>query len=572
MMKQRCLVFLVNLVLLVLLVVFSSCAKQGYPSGGPKDTEAPKSVGCKPQNETRNFDRKQFFIEFDEYVVLKDADNNVLVSPPLKHKAEYSTKGHGVQVKIKDTLQENTTYLFQFKEAIADYNEGNLLPSFEYVFSTGDAMDTMMLAGRVLGARDGKPWKETLTVMAYREEHCATDTMALSQQPDLVTRCDKEGWFAFHYIPAGHYRLVAVEDKDRNLLVGNSESVAFDGTTFAAVDSVDSTAMAVLRAFVPDRRKQRVLKSEFKERGIISISTLLPMQSPQVEGEEVVWRLNERRDTMTVWCLNEKCDSTVLVLSDSPAELRDTMKLRYRAPQRTSTRRRQRESTPKTEPDIKPLCQGSNGFYDDLRLAFRVPVTELRDSAVAEIMLIKDSSVREYPIILDSGGLSARIDASLVSGKQYKMMLRDSIFTDIYGHSYDSLTFTLTPKDYGMLTVHVTNTMGSPLVVELLDGRDTVVQHQTVEGASGTLRFAHLPAAEYRLRAVIDNDGDGRWTTGDYQLQRQPEEFIMYGKALQLREKWEMEERWTVEKLNEVEKKADTDSGAHGAKRGRRDQ
>ena len=151
-------------------------------------------------------------------------------------------------------------------------------------------------------------------------------------------------------------------------------------------------------------------------------------------------------------------------------------------------------------------------------------------------------------------------------------MLRDSIFTDIYGHSYDSLTFTLTPKDYGMLTVHVTNTMGSPIVVELLDGRDTVVQHQTVEGASGTLRFAHLPAAEYRLRAVIDNDGDGRWTTGDYQLQRQPEEFIMYGKALQLREKWEMEERWTVEKLNEVEKKADTDSGAHGAKRGRRNQ
>ena len=556
------------LVLLSLTMVFGGCAKQGYPSGGPKDTEAPKSVGCKPQNETRNFDRKQFYVEFDEYVVLKDADNNVLVSPPLKNKAEYSTKGHGVQVKIKDTLQENTTYLFQFKEAIADYNEGNVLPSFEYVFSTGDAMDTMMLAGRVLGARDGKPWKETLTVMAYRQENCPTDTMALSQQPDLVTRCDKDGWFAFHYIPGGRYRLVALEDKDRNLRVGSSEAVAFDTSFLAAVDSVDSSAMVTLRVSAPDRRQQRVLKSEFAERGIIRIVTLLPMQTPQVAGEDVVWRLNERRDTMTVWCINEKCDSTVLVVSDSPMELRDTIKLRYRAPQRASSRRRQRETTPNKEPDIRPLCQGSNGFYDDLRLAFRVPVTTLRDSAMAEVMLVKDSSVQRCPIALDSSGLVARVEASLVSGKQYKMTLRDSLFTDIYGHSYDSLSFNLTPKDYGTLTVHVTNTMGCQLVVEVLDSKDTVLQSQIVEGASGTLRFVHLPAAEYRLRAVVDRDGDGRWTTGDYLQQRQPESFILYGKTLQLREKWEMEERWTVEEVEET--KMDTDSGAHGAKRGRR--
>ena len=67
---------------------------------------------------------------------------------------------------------------------------------------------------------------------------------------------------------------------------------------------------------------------------------------------------------------------------------------------------------------------------------------------------------------------------------------------------------------------------------------------------------------------MVDRDGDGRWTTGDYLQQRQPESFIPYGKTLQLREKWEMEERWTVEEVEET--KMDTDSGAHGAKRGRR--
>ena len=150
----------------LLALLATACAKQGFPSGGPKDTAPPVPVGCQPANESRNFDGNRFFVEFDEYVVLKDAANNVLVSPPLKQTPEYKTKGRGFVVQMADTLQPNTTYLFQFKEAIADFTEGNVLPSYEYVFSTGDAMDTMMLAGSVLQARNGKPWTETVSVLA----------------------------------------------------------------------------------------------------------------------------------------------------------------------------------------------------------------------------------------------------------------------------------------------------------------------------------------------------------------------------------------------------------------------
>ena len=527
---------------LSVLLLTASCAKQGYPSGGPKDNKPPKALEAKPANETRHFDRQQFYIEFDEYVVLKDADNNVLVSPPLKHKAEYSTKGKGVQVKIKDTLQENTTYLFQFKGAIVDYTEGNVLQSYEYVFSTGGSMDTMMVAGRVEKARDGKPWKETLTVAAYRATDSLTDTMALAVQPDYVTRSDDSGAFAFHYIPAGSYRLVAFADGDRNLRVGDNESMAFDSRLFAAADSIDSTAMPVLRVSTPDRRQQRVLKADFTALGRITIITLLPMQSPRLDGEKAEWRLNTRRDTMSVWCLNERCDSTVLVLSDSATELRDTLKLRFRRPRRPL-------NTGAAQPrlqQITPLCDGGKAYYDDLRIAFSVPVTAA-DSVIAEVMLMKDSSVRHYPVVLDSGGMKARIDASLVSGERYMMRIRDSLFTDIYGHPYDSLRIELTPKDYGILTLHISNATGYDLVVEVLDKRDTVVQQQPFAGAGGTLQFTHLPAAEYRLRAVVDRNGDRQWTPGDYRMQRQPEECIMFDKTLQLREKWEMEEKWKVE-------------------------
>lgn len=527
--------FLEKLVLLIILVIASGCAKQGFPTGGPKDADPPKALGTKPANETRHFAGTQFYIQFDEYVVLKNPDENVLVSPPLGKKPEYTTKGKGVLVKFNDTLRSNATYLFQFKEAIADFNEGNVLPSYEYVFSTGDQMDTLMLAGSVTNARDGKSWKETLSVLAFRPD----DTL-----PAFVTRTDKQGRFAFHYIPEGRYRLVAVEDKNKNLVVDSTEAVAWDTVHYVATDSVDSTRLASLRISAPDRRVQRVLKADFTAKGHIVISTLLPMQHPVVEGEPLQWHLNERRDTLTLWCLNEQCDSARIILTDEG--ISDTLKLRYRAPSGKGRRGGGGQST--KEPLMKTLCDGTRAFYDSLMLAFAMPVTAARDTLQAELLHLKDSVFSICPIVLDSTGMKARLDTALRSGEEYRVRIAPGLFNDLYGHPSDSLNFKLTPQDYGILALEIDNRTGSPLLVEVLDKRDTVVLCSELRTTNSKLSFTHLPAGDYRLRAVVDRNGDGRWTTGDYALGRQPEEYYLFEKTLQLREKWEMEEKWVVGK------------------------
>lgn len=542
-------VVLCMLSMLSVLSLTIACARQGYPTGGPKDEQPPVALGTRPANESRGFNGKEFYIQFDEYVVLKNATENVLVSPPMKEKPEYTTKGKGVLVKIKDTLQENTTYLFQFKEAIADFTEGNLLPSYEYVFSTGDAMDTMALTGQVLDARSGKPWKESVTVLAYRvengERRTENDTLATTQQPNYVTRCDKEGRFAFHYIPAGSYRLVALEDKNRNLRVDPTDPAAWDTVLYASRPVTDSTKSPLtLRLSAPETRQQRILKSEFAAPGRIVIVSQLPMQKPSLEGEELVWRLNARRDTLTAWCLDAKRDSARLFLFD--VDLQDTLKLRYTAPRKGGRRTMAGAKEEKTTL-MKSLCDGAKAYYDDLRLAFTNPIVSVSDSAMAEIMYLKDSTISRNLLVLDSTGLQARIEASLKSGEQYRVRIDEGLFTDLYGNRIDSLVFTLTPKDYGTLSIVIDNRMGFPLVVEVLDSKDTVVQLSTVDGQQATVRFTHLPSGDYRLRAVVDRNGDGRWTPGDYRLQRQPEETLMFKKTLSLREKWEMEEKWTVE-------------------------
>lgn len=571
------------LFVLCLLLLVSACARQGYPTGGPKDETPPVALGTRPANESRGFDGKEFYIQFDEYVVLKNATENVLVSPPMKEKPEFTTKGKGVLVKLKDTLQANTTYLFQFKDAIADFTEGNLLPSYEYVFSTGEAMDTLMLDGQVVDARNGKAWKESVTVMAYRVESGKTpqsfgqlpsgrgatmesDTMATTVQPDYVTRCDKEGNFAFHYIPEGRYRLVALEDKNRNLRVDATDPVAWDTTLvashpqahrLAASDSIQGNLLAInaikqssnqaitLRLSVPESRQQRILKSEFAEAGRITIVSQLPMQNPRIEDERAQWqwRLNEKRDTLTAWCFDAKRDSARLVISDTG--LQDTLKLRYTASRKGG--RRMAGAKEEKAPLMKALCEGNKAYYDDLRLAFANPIVEVADSATAEVMHLKDSTVSRCAVVPDIDGIVARIMATdIKSGEQYRVRLAGGLFTDLYGNRSDSLVFTMTPKDYGTLSIDIDNRMGAPLVVEVLDSKDTVVASQAL-ARSGNLRFLHLPSGDYRLRAVVDADSNGRWTPGDYRRQRQPEQSVLFEKTLSLREKWEMEERWTVE-------------------------
>ncbi len=573
------------LFVLSLLSLVSACARQGYPTGGPKDETPPVALGTRPANESRGFDGKEFYIQFDEYVVLKNATENVLVSPPMKEKPEFTTKGKGVLVKLKDTLQANTTYLFQFKDAIADFTEGNLLPSYEYVFSTGEAMDTLMLDGQVVDARNGKAWKESVTVMAYRvesgERRVENDTMATTVQPDYVTRCDKEGNFAFHYIPEGRYRLVALEDKNRNLRVDATDPVAWDTTLvashpqarrLAASDSIQDNLLAInaikqssnqaitLRLSVPENRQQRILKSEFAEAGRITIVSQLPMQNPRIEDERAQWqwRLNERRDTLTAWCFDAKRDSARLVISDTG--LQDTLKLRYTASRKGG--RRMAGAKEEKAPLMKALCEGNKAYYDDLRLAFANPIVEVADSATAEVMHLKDSTVSRCAVVLDKGGIVARIMATdIKSGEQYRVRLAGGLFTDLYGNRSDSLVFTMTPKDYGTLSIDIDNRMGAPLVIEVLDSKDTVVASQAL-ARSGNLRFLHLPSGDYRLRAVVDADSNGRWTPGDYRRQRQPEQSVLFEKTLSLREKWEMEERWTVEppKAKSLERKTVLDS------------
>ena len=124
--------------------------RSGSPNGGPKDTLPPKILSLQPQDYTINFQGKdkKIYIDFNEYVQIKDQQKELYTSPAMKKKPTLTMRGRSLVVEIKDdSLLENTTYAIEFGSSIADNNEGNPLHGLRYVFSTGSEIDSMVMSG-----------------------------------------------------------------------------------------------------------------------------------------------------------------------------------------------------------------------------------------------------------------------------------------------------------------------------------------------------------------------------------------------------------------------------------------
>src|ERR1700754_329488 len=159
--NKRAAFFCQKLLLLVVIFYLAGCASQQKPQGGPKDRTPPKLLKATPPNMTRNFKEKQIRLDFDEYFTLKNPFQEITISPAPEKLPTYKPSKKTIVVDFKDSLQKNTTYVINFGKAIADVNEGNVVPNFTYVFSTGSHIDSLSVSGSVLNtltqekAKDG---------------------------------------------------------------------------------------------------------------------------------------------------------------------------------------------------------------------------------------------------------------------------------------------------------------------------------------------------------------------------------------------------------------------------------
>ena len=200
-MKWSALFFIVSLVGFISFIG-SSCANIVPPLGGPRDSLPPRLLKASPPDSTTNFRGKTIVLEFDEFLDdLQETSQNIVFTPLFNRPQPVTVKLRTLTINLLDSLEPNTTYTFNFGNAIRDINENNVLRNFSYTFSTGPALDSLTLSGKVVMAETGKI-DTTLSVVLYRN---LRDSAVILENPRYITRLDQSGNFTFRNLPSGTF-------------------------------------------------------------------------------------------------------------------------------------------------------------------------------------------------------------------------------------------------------------------------------------------------------------------------------------------------------------------------------
>lgn len=223
-MKKQILFFLITLIIIQQIIVLPGCANIIPPSGGLRDSLPPRLVSAIPRDSALNFKGNKLVLTFDEFVEVQNVHQNLIVSPVPQANPIVEYKLRTVTIKLKDSLEDNTTYTFNFGEAIKDINEGNSLKNFTYFFSTGGSIDSLELKGKVLLAETGKT-DSTLIVILHKS---SDDSAVINNKPRYITRLDGQGNFNFKNLPARFFYIYAMKDEaGAGKLLGRNQLFAF---------------------------------------------------------------------------------------------------------------------------------------------------------------------------------------------------------------------------------------------------------------------------------------------------------------------------------------------------------
>lgn len=198
--------FLLIIYYLVISLGFSSCANIIPPGGGPRDSTAPRLIMAFPKDSSLNVTTPNIVLSFDEYITLQNTNENLVISPNPKNIPLVDSKLHNITIKMRDSLEKNTTYSFNFGKAIKDVNEGNVAKELTYVFSTGNKIDSNQYNGYVFLAETGKT-DSTLIVVLHNNIH---DSSIQKNRPRYYAKINGKGAFSFKYLPEGKFAVYVV--------------------------------------------------------------------------------------------------------------------------------------------------------------------------------------------------------------------------------------------------------------------------------------------------------------------------------------------------------------------------
>lgn len=586
-----------------------ACARMGQPDGGWFDDDPPRIIGSNPADQAVGVNSKRITIQFDEYIKLEDATQNVIVSPPQLEMPEIKATGKKIVVDLKDSLKANTTYTIDFSDAISDNNENNPLGNYTFTFSTGERIDTFEVAGTVLDASNLEPIKG-IQVGLYAD---LADSAFRTKPLLRVARTDGRGHFVIKGVAPGEYRVYALQDADGNYMFNQkSEMVAFSHTTYkpsAGPDirqdtiwrdslRIDNILRVPYTHFYPDDiillafqevQTDRYLLKQPERKDADRFTLYFSYGNPQLpeirgfnfdEKDAFVLETSEKKDTLTYWLrdtalVNQDTLSMQLsyLMTDSTGVLVtqiDTVDVIAKTSyaKRQKDLKKQVESWEKEQAKLKKQGEPYDSIMprEPLKVQYNVPGTMAPDSRptinmpaplarcdTASIHLYTKVDTLWYRVPVDvqrRDSLLRTYDvlAEWTAGSEYSLEVDSAAFEDIYGNVSKPFKQGIkisTLDEFSTIVLQLAGVTDTTYVVQLLDQSEKIIKQVRTE-ANGDAVFFYVKPGGYYARAFRDRNGNGVWDTGNYDADLQPEEVYYFPGRIDCKEKWDITRPWNL--------------------------
>ena len=494
-------------------LALGACAIVGRPSGGDADEVPPQLIVEESTlNFQTNFRPRELVLEFDEYVVLKNASTDIVRTPtPASGRPSYEQRLRTVTVDLSEVeFRDSTTYQMQFGEAIQDLNEGNPATGLKYVFSTGSYLDSLELHGTVVDNLTGEPAIGALAVL-YRS---LSDTVYTQATPDYFAKTDSSGHFHLDYLAPGEYQLAAFDDANNNLRLNHgAEQVAFLDTTVTLVAGVQDSSEYILR-LSNERPPLIATRSDILYRGLLRV-TLNQRVPPDIEV----------RDVPSEVLATYVQEDSLFVAYNITADTVEQIVVAYEGETDTVSFRRILRSAP---PELA-FIGGSREVpgLADLALVFNVPLASVNPDSISTIVDSVEVGGGVWTVNADDPR-ELRWRAPTDTIPSFSVSFLPGALTTLFDtRNADTLVTEFKPRrasNFGDVDLIFAGLDSSKAyVVDLLNASGTSVRTLQLSPKQDRVKLARVAGGNYTVRLTTDEDGNGRYSPGDRRLRRQPE-------------------------------------------------
>jgi len=525
-------------ILLFFLVLFSltwQCASIQQPMGGPKDSIPPKILKETPPNLTRNFNAEKIVIEFDEYVKLNNAQKEVSVSPDVEQPINPRVKRKTIEVALPDSLEENTTYTLNFGKAIGDFNEGNPILNYSYVFSTGDVIDSLSISGKVTNALTKVNEKEVTVLLIPTRQ----DSIFGKRKANIFTLTDTSGNFQLKNLREDTYRIYALKEENNDRVYNApGEYIGFLNDSIVLTGDTSGILLEISKGIPKDFR---LLDRKIESSGKISFAFNKTLKNPDIviahpkeldETKQITY--NPTRDSASVWLSDLTFDSLkVRILDDG--NMLDSVTMR----------RGRNEKYDRDFIILDNLSGNKVTRVKHIQLSAGSPVQSIDRS---KIVLTEDSIPRtNYQLAKDTTAPGKYIlRYNWRPKRNYQLTLEEGAFLGFFGDKNKpvSKSFTMNEtENFGdiVLDVNLPDT-NHQYLVQLINEKMDFIHRSVPIRKSGKIPFRQFPGGKYTIRVVYDENNNGEWDSGDVYQKRQPERVWYLGRTFIIRANWEQEE------------------------------